>query len=530
MRGNPGTKKVALGGTSYSDLFKKMPVPRFVILPRGKSEFVIHEANDLSLRYFDLSAEQIVGCKIQDFMDHENALHFQQSFEVCLSRKKSVTIQALPGVPGTVRVYGFYISPILDDNKNVIFLDVIGQLDVADQSILQRERDDAISLMTSIFEVSEVGIIVTDQSGRIVRINDSFIRIYGWSRDELINADVISLVTPDERELARKNHDEFIRTGVRSSGELKIIRKNGSIANALFTTATLELSQKRRFQVTTVMDITMRKQMEESLRLAKEQADTANRAKSTFLANMSHELRTPLNAIIGFSEMMIKETFGALGHAKYKEYLGDIHVSAGHLLEIINEVLDMSKIEAGRIELDEHEVDIQELIKSVTRMMASRAFGSNLILNVEIHENLPNLYADQRLIRQVLINIVTNAVKFSRSGGKIDISAYTLDDGRMQIAVTDEGVGIPKEKIKQAMEPFGQVSDRAENSDHQGTGLGLPLAKAMVELHDGMLRLESDIGEGTKVFISFPAYRLIARSEPTPHFADNHVNLAARAE
>ena len=516
---------------TYAHLFKKMPIPRFVVSMRGPNEYFVHEANDLALKYFDLSKDQIAGCKIQDFMDHENALQFQQSFEVCYSRKKSVTVQALPGVPGNVRVYGFYISPIVDEHKNVLMLDVIGQLDVADQSILQRERDDAISLMTSIFEVSEVGIIVTDHTGRIVRVNDSFIRIYGWSRDELINADVISLVTPDERELARKNHDEFIRTGVRSSGELKIIRKNGSIANALFTTATLELSQRRRFQVTTVMDITMRKQMEESLRQAKEQADTANRAKSTFLANMSHELRTPLNAIIGFSEMMIKETFGALGHAKYKEYLGDIHVSAGHLLEIINEVLDMSKIEAGRIELDEHEVDLQELIKSVTRMMASRAFGSNLVLKVEIHENLPNLYADQRLIRQVLINIVTNAVKFSKNGGTINIIAYTLDDGRMQITVSDEGVGIPKEKIKQAMEPFGQVSDRPENSQHQGTGLGLPLAKAMVELHDGTLRLESDLGKGTTVFISFPAYRLIARTERTAHYTDsNNVNVAARAD
>ena len=508
-----------------------MPFPRFVAKQDGKAGYLIIEANNLALKYFDLPAEQVIGRRIDDFMDQENSLHFQQSFEVCTLKKKPVTVQALPGVPGPVRVYGFYISPVLDDQQNILYLDVIGQLDAADQSMLQRERDDAISLMTSIFDVSEVGIIVTDHNGRIVRVNDSFSRTYGWSREELINTDIVSLATPDEREMARKNHEEFIRTGIRSSGELKIIRKNGSIANVLFTTATLELSQKRRFQVTTMMDITLRKQMEESLRLAKDQADTANRAKSTFLANMSHELRTPLNAIIGFSEMMIKETFGALGHKKYTEYLGDIHVSARHLLEIINEVLDMSKIEAGRIELDEHEVDIQELIKSVTRMMASRAFGKSLTLKIEIQENLPNLFADQRLVRQVLINLVTNSVKFSSSGGEINIMAAMLADGRMQITVSDKGVGIPKEKIQQAMEPFGQVTDRPENSDHQGTGLGLPLAKAMVELHDGALRLESDIGKGTVVFISFPAYRVVARNEPTPHYTDqNQVHLARPAE
>jgi PAS domain S-box-containing protein len=512
----------------YAGLFQRMAVPRFVVQRKEKSDFIVLDANALALKYFDLSCEQVLGRKILDFMDHDNAMHFQQSFEVCYSRKKSVTVQALPGVPGSVRVYGFYISPIINDKGDIEMLDIIGQLDVADQSILQRERDDAISLMTSIFEVSEIGIIVTDQNGRIVRVNDSFVRIYGWSRDELINADVISLATPDERELARKNHDEFIRTGVRSSGELKIIRKNGSVANALFTTATLELSQKRRYQVTTVMDITLRKQMEESLRLAKEQADTANRAKSAFLANMSHELRTPLNAIIGFSEMMIKETFGALGHAKYKEYLQDVHTSAEHLLEIINEVLDMSKIEAGRIELDESEVDVGELIKTVSRMMASRAFGANVTLNVEIHENFPHLFADKKLLRQILINLVTNAVKFSKSGGSIDIIAYTLDDGRMQITIADQGVGIPKDKIKQALQPFGQVSERPENSEHQGTGLGLPLAKAMIELHDGTIRLESDVGKGTTVFINFPSYRMVARNDPAPYYSSKNEASVAR--
>lgn len=500
--------------TRHGELFQKMPVPRFIVEARGGEEYVVTEINDLALKYFDLSAEQIIGRKIHDFMSPENTRHFQQSFEVSCSKRRPVTIQALPGVPSTLRVYGFYISPIMNADGTILYLDIIGQLDVSDQSILQRERDDAISLMTSIFDVSEVGIVVTDHNARVIRVNDSFIRTYGWSRDELVNADVITLVTPDERNLARRNHEEFIRTGIRSSGEMKMIRKDGSIANALFTTATLELSQKRRYQVTTVMDITLRKQMEESLRLAKDQADAANRAKSAFLANMSHELRTPLNAIIGFSEMMIKETFGALGHDKYKEYLGDVHASAEHLLEIINEVLDMSKIEAGRIELDESGVDIGEMIDSVTRMMASRAFGSNLKINIDVPANLPGITADQRLVRQIFINLLSNAVKFSRPGGNIDVHAEILKDGRLQVDIRDEGVGIPTSKINRAMEPFGQVSDRAENAQYQqGTGLGLPLAKAMIELHDGKMKLESEEGKGTRVSIIFPAYRVI---QPEP--------------
>ncbi len=499
--------------TQFEHYFKKMSIPRFVIKQEG-DDYIVAQANNLILKYFDLNEEQLIGHKIQDFMDHESISHFKQSFEVCYEKKRPVTIQALPGVPSAVRIYNFYITPVMDEQGDIEFLDVIGQLDVSDQSALQRERDDAVSMMTSIFDVSEVGIIITDQKGRIIRVNDTFIREYGWPRDELINADIASLATPEERELVKKNHNEFARTGVRSSGELKMVRKNGSIAHALFTTATMDLSQKRRFQVTTVMDITLRKQMEETLRHAKDQADNANRAKSTFLANMSHELRTPLNAIIGFSEMMMKETFGPLGNEKYTEYMEDVHTSARHLLEIINEVLDMSKIEAGRLELDESEMDIEDVLVSVTRMLASRAFGSDLEMKIDIHEEFPNLYGDQKLIRQICINLITNAVKFSPQGGVIDIAAAELDDGRLQISVSDKGPGIAKEKIKQAMEPFGQVSDRDESSNRQGTGLGLPLAKAMIELHDGTMYLESELGRGTTVFVLFPAYRRIPKNKP----------------
>lgn len=491
-----------------------MPVPRMIVSYDKEGGYKVVDANKQALRYFNHSADHVVNHSIQDFMDPENARHFEQTFEVCLSKKRLVTIQALPGVPGEIRVYSFIVSPILDDEGNVQHMDILGQPDVSNQSILQRERDDAIMLLTSVFDVSEIGIVVTDGAGRIVRVNDSFIRNYGWTRDELINVEVASLVTPDEREMARKNHQEFIKNGVRSSGEMKIIRKDGSVANSLFTTATIELSQKRRFQVTTVMDITLRKQMEQSLRMAKDQADIANRAKSTFLANMSHELRTPLNAILGFSEMMEKETFGALGNDKYKEYLGDIHMSAHHLLEIINEVLDMSKIEAGRLELDEDVVDVEDLIKSVTRMMASKAFGSGLIMREDISSNIQPLRADQRLLRQVLINLVTNAVKFSDKGGNIWVRAEIVPDKRMCIIVEDEGIGIPADRLQQAMEPFGQVSDKVENSHQRGTGLGLPLAKAMVELHGGTLELESALGEGTKVIVYFPEERVLDIPQP----------------
>ncbi|MGH1404421.1 MAG: PAS domain-containing sensor histidine kinase [Alphaproteobacteria bacterium] len=498
----------------FSALFKMMPIPRLIVnVKDGEASHVV-QVNDLALKYLDLPYDKVCGYKIPEFMDAENARHFDQSFKVAISRKRTVTIQALPTIPGGLKVYGFWVSPVVDDSGNVLYLDVLGQLDIRDQSILQRERDDAISLLASIFEVSEVGIIVTDELAKIVRVNDSFLRTYGWSRHEMIGLDFAELVTEDERERVRVNHKKFVSVGGRTTGEVKVLRKNSGVANVLFTSATLRLSQNRKFLVTTIMDITLRKQMEESLRLAKKQADTANRSKSTFLANMSHELRTPLNAIIGFSELMIKKTFGSVENDKYQEYLEDIHMSAEHLLEIINEVLDMSKIEAGRLDLIEEPVDVRDTIDSVVRMLSSRVFSSDIEIVQDVRPEVHMILADYRLIRQVLINLVTNAIKFSAKGTAITIRAY-LDEGSgdLILSVVDQGKGIEKAKISRALEPFGQVSDTPDHRDvyNQGTGLGLPLAKAMINMHGGQFLLESEVGIGTTVTVTLPKYRILKK-------------------
>ncbi len=493
--------------------FDSMPVPRFLVQVTKQGDYRVVEANQKAVEYFQRQRSQIINREMSDFIDSENVRHFEQAFEVCLKQNVPVTIQALPSLPGAVRVYGFWINPVSMSDGKTILMDVMAQPDTTDDSILQRERDDAISLLTSIFDVSEVGIFVTDHHRRVVRVNDSFLRTYGWKRADIIGEDFSVLLPHEEKKEEIERYDSMMDSGIRSSGEGRLLRKDGSIANVLYTTATLALSQGRNFQVKTMMDITLRKQMEMSLRMAKERADAANNAKSSFLANMSHELRTPLNAVIGFSEIMMNETFGALGSDKYKEYLGDIHLSAKHLLEIINEVLDMSKIESGKVDLDEQEVDIGALIISVARIMESRAFKSEIKLLLDIEETLPFLLADMRLIRQVLINLVSNAVKFSKKGQEIKISAYLDDIGDILISVKDQGIGIPKDKIKDALEPFGQIMDSQHAQDQQGTGLGLPLARAMLELHGGTLDLDSDIGKGTLVTVTLPSRRVIFKEK-----------------
>lgn len=512
-------------GMDHKLLFDRMPVPRIIVEHKG-GEFHLAALNDKACEFFGKAGRDVAGKTLDVLLDHENAEHILHSLSVSVKRKKPVTIQSLPTFPGNAQVPGFWINPIMDEHGEVTILDIIAQPNLTDDSALQRERDDALLLLTSIFDVSEVGILVTDHNRRIIKVNDSFIRIYGWNRNDLVGQDFINIISSDERDLARRNHEEFIRGGIRSSGEMKLSRKNGSVANVLFTTATLELSQRRRFQVTTIMDITLRKQMEYSLRIAKEQADAANHAKSAFLANMSHELRTPLNAIIGFSEMMIKKTFGALGHNKYDEYLDDIHMSAKHLLEIINEVLDMSKIEAGKVELDEQEIDMAGLIDSVVRIMANRAFNSGLEIKEQVANGLPALYADPRLVRQILINLITNAIKYSHKSGVIEVNALLNNEGLMQLIVRDFGVGIPKDRIKEAMQPFGQIHDPTRSNTQQGTGLGLPLTKAMTELHGGRLYLESDTGKGTTVTITFPKDRI----RPSENAGKTPIDIAHSAE
>jgi signal transduction histidine kinase len=226
---------------------------------------------------------------------------------------------------------------------------------------------------------------------------------------------------------------------------------------------------------------------------------------------MSHELRTPLNAVIGFSETMQIEPFGPLGSDRYKEYLNDIHGSGTHLLSLINNILDISRSDAGLGELKEEVFDLGVKIGDIIGMMRKQAVAGNISLTADLAPDLPRLNGDRRRIRQMLLNLLSNALKFTLPGGAVTVRAFCTADG-LVICVTDTGIGIAPDDFSKALEPFGQVDSRLARK-YEGTGLGLPLTRQMAELHGGSLTLDSTPGDGTTVTVTLPVWRLVPRAE-----------------
>ncbi len=246
--------------------------------------------------------------------------------------------------------------------------------------------------------------------------------------------------------------------------------------------------------------------MADTLRKARDSADEANRAKTRFLANMSHELRTPLNAIIGFSDIMRSEIFGPVGGPKYKQYVADINRSGSHLLQLINDILDVAKIEVGAQALNEGVIDLAGTLKNCGQLVEPQARNGSVSLTVDASARLPALRADPTRFRQVVLNLLSNAVKFTPAGGKVVLSGAVEHGGGLLVQVRDTGIGMKPEDVPRALQPFVQL-DQAPRGD-PGTGLGLALVKTLVEAHGGAIAIESELGKGTTVSVRFPAERL----------------------
>ena len=377
-----------------------------------------------------------------------------------------------------------------------------------DMTDAKRHEDELIRHQTQLSEAQEIGQMGHwrwEIGQNNISWSDELYRIFGVSSDNftpsldsvnslLKRRDVGRMMQAFQRAMIEKNNYEM---------EFSIILPNKE-ERSLKLQGRCELDNQgdvsSLFGV--IQDVTERTNYERDLRNAKESAERAYAAKSQFLANMSHELRTPLNAIIGFSEMMQRQLLGPIGTEKYLDYIGGIRESGEHLLDLISDILDMSKMEAGKYELDKENLNVAKVVRLAVHMMEGKANDAKVKIDLNIEDEETHLDCDRRAILQVMLNLLSNAVKFTNEGGKIDVSC-TKSDKHILFAVRDNGIGIPANKISDITNPFEQAAAH-DTRDHEGSGLGLAITKELVELHNGTMRIESTVDEGTTVRFRLP--------------------------
>ncbi len=555
----------------------------------------------------------------------------------------TVVISGLSGPFGILSVHSQ--EPRVFDEDQVHFLqsaaDTLANAiknTLSEQALRESER-----LVSSILESAQIGIGVSDESGRFVRVNQAFCKIFGYDSKDLLGREFTTLLPFSEHQNARQVYSDFMKSGIEMPGEGTCLRSDGRPVEVQITAGRLERADGSMLRVTTVEDITSRKNTENSLKLfqfaalnshdgivitepgpidgsgpkiifcnaaatnitgytrdeilggylrlfqgpetedarakdiqnamrqrktadielilhrkdqtpywaqvgvipvndlqgkhmnwlitfrditsrmqqqqflesSKDQAITASQAKSDFLAGISHEIRTPLNAIIGFADVLRREIFGPIGHDRYRAYAEDIHDSGRHLLQLVNNTLDLSKIEAGVVELHESEIPMEAVVRSSVALMRDNAQNAKIQLVVDLPDDLPLLRGDETKVKQILLNMLSNAVKYTLPGGSITVKCFVEPRG-LALQVKDTGVGIPEAEIPKVMQKYMQANNE-QNKHATGTGLGIPVTKSLIELHQGILELESKEKIGTTISAIFPNERLVKKqSRPFP--------------
>lgn len=366
-------------------------------------------------------------------------------------------------------------------------------------------REAEINLV-KIFDVAPAAIITTNHKMEINIFNQSAVKIFGYDQNEVIGHHINMLIPHEYRENHHKKVDEFNKSGAQSRymnerTGISGLRKDGSIFPAA---ASVSHTGKGKNKIYTIilLDTTERMRIEEERVQALSEAQEANQAKSQFLATMSHELRTPLNAIIGFSEMMTNKIFGDLGSSRYEEYAEDIVGSSQHLLNLVNDILDLSEIESGKKKMDINHISIHETIDECRFIIDKLAEDKNIDTKFNIPDDITSIYADQRSLKQIIINIMNNALKYTQPEG-IVIFDTCIKDNKHIITIEDNGEGIPASKINDVLNPFSRVENDPYKAQ-EGQGLGLAIVKSLMALHNGKIEIESEYGKGTKVILQFP--------------------------
>ncbi|WP_112663731.1 PAS domain-containing sensor histidine kinase [Microvirga flavescens] len=371
-------------------------------------------------------------------------------------------------------------------------------------------KDARVRELESILDTATDGVIALDETGRILSMNRSAEALFGYDQREVVG-DAITVLLAPESHIVALDYLEGLRTsGVASllnDGRevLGRVRQGGTIP-LFMTMGHIHDGPNRKF-CAVLRDITAFKKAEGELVAAKRNAEEGSAQKSDLLAKISHEIRTPLNAIIGFAEVMLEERFGSIGNERYKDYLKDVHASGAHVISLVNDLLDLAKIEAGRMDLSFTSVNLNDLVSSCCAMFQPQAARDRIVIRTSFAPKLPAVVADERSLRQIVLNLVSNAIKFTDAGGQVILSTALTDRGEVAFRVRDTGIGMTDAEIEAALEPFRQI---ATAHSRGGTGLGLPLTKALVEANRGALQISSNPNEGTLVEVIFPPTRVLA--------------------
>ena len=372
-----------------------------------------------------------------------------------------------------------------------------------------RRREAEVRELNAILDTAMDGVAVLDDEGRLIAVNRSAEALFGYDQNELIGKPFTILFAQESHAAAQDYFSGLKQGGVASlfndGREATGRARQGGAIPIFMTLGRVDAGAGRKF-CALLRDLTQWKKAERELNEARRAAERASALKSDFLAKVSHEIRTPLNAILGFAEVIMEERLGPVGSERYKDYLKDIHASGGHVMSLVNDLLDLSKIEAGRLDLDFRSVDVNRVVEECVSIMQVQADRERVVMRLSLAQGLPAVMADERSLRQIALNLLSNAVKYNEPGGQVIVSTALTDAGYAVVRIKDTGLGMSEVEVATALEPFRRVGV----SRHKGgTGLGLPLTKALVEANRASFSIKSKPNEGTLVEVAFPAARVL---------------------
>lgn len=472
----------------------------------SEQTFVYSFINNRYKQLLGLRDQDLLGTTAFDHLSEQDCLVMQSNFERCAHLARPLTYDEVLFLDKGRLWWQVHLVPELDGTGKVVRL--VGSVsDLTDQrrienALLEAERKNRAlisSMPDAIFKISREGVFLDLEEGKDT--------VLGLPPIEFLGRHMSEALPEEMAELAKTHIQRAIQYRRTQVFEYQL-----DIGNTPHDFEVRVVAINSEEVLAIVRDISEKKQVERDLVVAKEEAEAANKAKSAFLATVSHELRTPLNAILGFSDVIRNQLFGSIGSAKYIDYASDIYTSGAHLLEIISDIIDLSKLESSTAELEEEVFDINTNIDAAIRVFATQFEEAGLTLERKFAEGLPMLEADRRAFRQIVINLLSNAIKFTKPGGRVTVESRREISGAVTIIVSDTGIGIEKTDIPRALAPFEQI-ECAMRRYYEGTGLGLPLVKSLTELHDGTLEIKSRKNVGTAVIIRFPLKRSILESQ-----------------